>query len=194
MFFALYLYENSLLVSNDDLIKKKGKYMNLKRLLIGGIALTVCGSVNAATVFMSTDGSVNFFNINLASGSTLAMFDDNDGTFANALSIPLPSAVNIAPDGFGDFTATSTALPNNSITLTTNPWYILAVSSDGGASWTGDSFAACNSVSQSCSVSFADGTVLSVDAAIAAVPIPAAVWLFGSGLIGLVGVARRKKA
>ena len=27
-----------------------------------------------------------------------------------------------------------------------------------------------------------------------AVPIPAAVWLFGSGLIGLIGVARRKKA
>ena len=27
-----------------------------------------------------------------------------------------------------------------------------------------------------------------------AVPIPAAVWLFGSGLLGLVGVARRKKA
>jgi len=27
-----------------------------------------------------------------------------------------------------------------------------------------------------------------------AVPIPAAVWLFGSGLIGLIGIARRKKA
>jgi len=27
-----------------------------------------------------------------------------------------------------------------------------------------------------------------------AVPVPAAVWLFGSGLIGLIGVARRKKA
>ena len=26
------------------------------------------------------------------------------------------------------------------------------------------------------------------------VPIPAAVWLFGSGLIGLIGIARRKKA
>jgi len=26
------------------------------------------------------------------------------------------------------------------------------------------------------------------------VPIPAAVWLFGSGLLGLVGIARRKKA
>ena len=31
-------------------------------------------------------------------------------------------------------------------------------------------------------------------AEISAVPVPAAVWLFGSGLIGLVGIARRKKA
>ena len=29
---------------------------------------------------------------------------------------------------------------------------------------------------------------------VSAVPVPAAVWLFGSGLIGLLGVARRKKA
>ena len=28
----------------------------------------------------------------------------------------------------------------------------------------------------------------------AAVPVPAAIWLFGSGLLGLVGIARRKKA
>jgi len=31
-------------------------------------------------------------------------------------------------------------------------------------------------------------------ASASAVPVPAAVWLFGSGLLGLVGVARRKKA
>ena len=29
---------------------------------------------------------------------------------------------------------------------------------------------------------------------VAPIPVPAAVWLFGSGLIGLVGVARRKRA
>jgi len=31
-------------------------------------------------------------------------------------------------------------------------------------------------------------------AAPSAVPVPAAVWLFGSGLLGLVSVARRRKA
>ena len=165
--------------------------MDFKRFLIGA-AFAVCGSANASTVFMSTDGSVNFFNVNLMAGSTLAMFDDNDDvTFINDLVINLPSAVNIAPDGFGDFTATSTAPPNNSITLTTDPWYVLAVSDDGGTTWMGDSFAACDSVSQSCTVSFADGTILSVDAAV--VPVPAAVWLFGSGLLCMVGIARRKK-
>jgi hypothetical protein len=35
---------------------------------------------------------------------------------------------------------------------------------------------------------------ISITADVSAVPIPAAVWLFGSGLIGLVGVARSRKA
>lgn len=34
----------------------------------------------------------------------------------------------------------------------------------------------------------------SVDCGQAAVPVPAAVWLFGSGLLGLVGMARCKEA
>lgn len=34
----------------------------------------------------------------------------------------------------------------------------------------------------------------SVSIGVAAVPVPATVWLFGSGLFGLIGVARRKKA
>ncbi len=35
---------------------------------------------------------------------------------------------------------------------------------------------------------------LRLEGQVGVVPVPAAVWLFGSGLVGLVGVARRKKA
>ena len=38
------------------------------------------------------------------------------------------------------------------------------------------------------------GSYLVREASISAVPVPAAVWLFGSGLLGLIGVARRKKS
>lgn len=40
----------------------------------------------------------------------------------------------------------------------------------------------------------AGGTFAQYTASAAPVPIPAAAWLFGSGLIGLVGIARRKKS
>ncbi|MGB5409060.1 MAG: VPLPA-CTERM sorting domain-containing protein, partial [Thiogranum sp.] len=33
-----------------------------------------------------------------------------------------------------------------------------------------------------------------VPGSVTVVPVPAAVWLFGSGLLGLVGVARRRRA
>jgi len=36
--------------------------------------------------------------------------------------------------------------------------------------------------------------LLNLTGTISAVPVPAAVWLFGSGLVGLAGVARRRKA
>jgi len=35
---------------------------------------------------------------------------------------------------------------------------------------------------------------VTVEASVSPVPVPAAVWLFGSGLLGLVGVARRRRA
>jgi hypothetical protein len=47
-------------------------------------------------------------------------------------------------------------------------------------------------------ISNADGYDLNIVSAAGAptspIPIPSAVWLFGTGLIGLIGIARRKKA
>jgi len=38
------------------------------------------------------------------------------------------------------------------------------------------------------------GVEVAFNGVVSAVPVPAAVWLFGSGLLGLLGVARRRKA
>ena len=40
----------------------------------------------------------------------------------------------------------------------------------------------------------ASNVTWTIDATVSAVPVPAAAWLFGSGLLGLVGVARRKNS
>lgn len=42
------------------------------------------------------------------------------------------------------------------------------------------------------SIEGANGVVVSTDIVNTAVPVPAAVWLFGTGLLGLIGVARRR--
>ena len=44
------------------------------------------------------------------------------------------------------------------------------------------------------SASSGDYFTFAFEGSVSAVPVPAAVWLFGSGFLGLVGVARRKKA
>ena len=50
--------------------------------------------------------------------------------------------------------------------------------------------AACGADANCVSNYFVDN--VSIKADVSAVPVPAAVWLFGSGLLGLIGVARRK--
>jgi len=51
--------------------------------------------------------------------------------------------------------------------------------------------AGCGAVASCGADVFFDNVSISAD--VSAIPVPAAVWLFGSGLVGLVGVARRKK-
>ena len=47
-------------------------------------------------------------------------------------------------------------------------------------------------------ISLIDGSFVgfshAVNGALTSVPVPAAVWLFGSGLVGLIGIAKRKKS
>lgn len=153
------------------------------------LAFLVPGAVNAATIFAPTDGDVNFLFSTLSPGTMLAMFDDSDQAFAGSnLAIPVPEIIGIAgPTGSGDFIATNEAAAT--LTLTGSDQFILGISTDGGSSWSGD-IGVTSVGANAYTVSFSDGTVLEVDVRV--VPVPAAVWLFGTGLIGLVGVARRR--
>lgn len=54
-------------------------------------------------------------------------------------------------------------------------------------------FAAVCGAAATCTADYYFDNV-SITADVNPVPVPAAVWLFGSGLLGLIGVARRKKA
>jgi hypothetical protein len=167
--------------------------MDFKRLLIGA-ALTVCGSAHAS-VFVPADGNINFVFDTFNAGTTLAMFDDSDSLFTgnNLLISPLPQNIAVASGGLnaGDWTATNESFAT--LNLTGSNMFRLAISTDGGTSWSGD-ISTSPAGTNILNVTFIDGTVLSVDINVAPVPVPAAVWLFGSGLLGMVGVARRKKA
>ena len=163
--------------------------MKIRNILIG-VAFLASGTANATTVFAPTDGDVNFilglFN---PSDTILAMFDDSDQSFMGSqLVIDIPEEIAIAVSGGGNFKATGNL---GMLTLTGSDHFILAVSTDGGANWSGNT-GIVDVGANSYNVVFSNGTVVEVDVQV--IPVPAAVWLFGSGLLGLVGIARRKKA
>jgi len=157
--------------------------------LMGVVSVLTVGRAEAS-VFAPTDGNINFVADTFNAGTILAMFDDSDTGFTSGLDItPLPENIAIAAGGLnpGDWTATNESAAT--LNLTGSDWFRLAISTDGGLSWSEDtSFSPAGT--DLLNITFTDGTVLSVD--IKVVPVPAAVWLFGSGLLGLVGVARRK--
>ena len=170
--------------------------MNIKNILMG-ITLLASGTANASTILMPTDGDVNFLFTPLPSGVSLYMFDDDDNnSFAGAsnLLVPIPSIVGVSGPQSGDYLASNL---NGNLTLTNTSNFVMAVwdaNLNGGAgTWVGDANPVWYGNGNSVQLTFqTSGGVLAVD--VQPIPVPAAVWLFGSGLIGLVGIARRKKA
>ena len=168
-------------------------YVNTCVMLIAFISY-IPTSIVAATIFAPTDGNVNFLLGDLQ-GGTLAMFDDSDQSYlGDSIDIPLASTVGIfgPVNSNNDYLATN-SLGDTPLTLTGNNHFILGLNLNG--EWLSDT-SVFDQGANSYTVTFSNGgSLLMVDTqVVSAVPVPAAAWLFGSGLIGLVAAARRRKS
>lgn len=158
------------------------------------LTLTAGRSAWAATVWQPTDQDVNTLDFSLVISilppGNFYVFDDNAaGSLQTAPSLQLTSSdlLTFTQNGANwDIMGT-----NGTLTISSTTNFLFAEKNSGGifSQETGSSLLGPNNWN----LVFGSGAQLqAVD--VTPIPVPAAVWLFGSALLGLVGVARRKKA
>ena len=165
------------------------------------------GTLNpAAFASMSVDGATFDGSAPTATGSEASYAPTSIVTFAFGFFGPV-ATYTAASDGVnGGFTPVTGDLTGSDLTLDLNSWtaYWNGTSFNQGASGVTATVDATGNFTASWTALVVGGafngqigswTITgTTDAPTTVIPVPAAVWLFGSGLIGLAGVARRKKA
>ncbi|BAN36631.1 hypothetical protein SCD_n02832 [Sulfuricella denitrificans skB26] len=117
-------------------------------------------------------------HVSSANGSSTAVFADGAAYFGNGF----------AANWLGKASFDSTALVGNSLGFFLMETSVNAIGANALKSIQATQAAGTWTLASNGDLSY------SVPAPVAAVPVPAALWLLGSGLIGMVGVARRKSA
>jgi len=183
--------------------------MKIKHIIAAAALMLATSAATATTIWAPTNMDTDFIQFDLAgnpgistNGGNLAMFDDSDTGFANALVIGQNGGqVVFTANGDGSWNAEVfdvSSTSGGSITLSGDNSFSLGM--DWGAGYVGDSNASVLSSPDTYLAVFdgldgsgapISGNTLAVD--LAPIPVPAAVWLFGTGLLAIVGIARRRR-
>jgi len=170
--------------------------MTIKQIITGLLAGTfLSASAVASTIFTPTDGDINILDFDFTTTGTFAIFDDS-----NLALDPNLGFLELDKDGFDRVTFTELGSGDWSITgdkgsfvLSDSSAFIIGVSP--AFAWFGDDgidVANSSPAANVYSLFFANGNVSLTLVDVTPVPVPAAVWLMGSGLLSLAGVARRR--
>jgi len=149
----------------------------------GTLNLTVGANQLGMHMLFDWNGNYNIDVVVLAQGG-VPFFGSGIGLLANpgcASTAPASSLTQCLYDGGGYGTA--------GVPVASNPWMLTSIDQAGGDGISGTPMP-FGGPFQFFNANF-NATL--APTAIPAVPVPAAAWLFGSGLMGLAAVARRKK-
>jgi len=154
---------------------------------LSGVTFDDEGVAAGSFVFDADTGSYSNINVETAGGET---GQSNIYLFATSFAI----------NGFPDFVDTSPIVPgvtaNLSLALVaemTNAGGTIDIQGPDGVGITQEGICITGDPLCTTATAFRQIARGSITTQPQVIPIPAAVWLFGSGLLGLVGMARRKK-
>ena len=182
--------------------------------LVAAGALTFSATLaSASTILSPTDGDVNFLTSSsfIENNLSLAIFDDTEAVAGGS---PIVSSTGILEvtlhDGFlndggvidflGNVGTGGAYQASNQVDLydfpidPSNDNFIvgLGITTGAGTVWYADSGFIPGPANNGTLIWDLGGTLGVVAVDVQVIPVPAAVWLFGTGLLGLVGVARRR--
>ena len=187
--------------------------MKIKHIITAATLILVTSAATASTIWSPTNMDIDFIQFDFAgnpgagagistNGGTLALFDDSDIGFGSALEIGQDGGhVVFTDNNDGSWNAEVFDVTNTSggsITLSGDNSFSLGI--DWGAGYFGDTNYSLLSSPDAYLIVFdgldgsgdrISGNTLAID--LAPIPVPAAAWLFGTGLLGIVGIARRRR-